>query len=105
MNYVLIKVIPKADGIVDSETDIAISSSKKKLKEYCKKNDINYEIALQETDLLDLMEGIYLKVEEGDYILFDNMDLTKAFFMRVPRKVYDKLYEQVDMSKYKNVTN
>ena len=45
------------------------------------------------------------EVEEGDYILFDNMDLTKAFFMRVPRKVYDKLYEQVDMSKYKNVTN
>ena len=34
----------------------------------CKKGGVNAETALRQTDLTGTMEGIYIKVEAGDYV-------------------------------------
>ena len=38
------------------------------------------EMAIQQTDLSEIMEGIYIKVEEGDYVI-DRLKYVRASFL------------------------
>ncbi len=38
------------------------------------------EMAIQQTDLSGIMEGIYIKVEEGDYVI-DRLKYVRASFL------------------------
>jgi len=46
----------------------------------CQKGGVNPEIAISQTDLTGIMEGIYLKVEEGDYVI-DRLKYVRASFL------------------------
>lgn len=38
------------------------------LEEQCKKSGVEFSSAVRQTDLTGIMEGIYIKIEEGDYV-------------------------------------
>jgi len=46
----------------------------------CKKGGVNPDIAAGQTDLSGTMEGIYIKVEEGDYVI-DRLKYVRASFL------------------------
>lgn len=46
----------------------------------CKKSGVNPETAARQTDLSGIMEGIYIKVEEGDYVI-DRLKFVRASFL------------------------
>ena len=46
----------------------------------CKKGGVNLETALQQSDLTGIMEGIYIKVEDGDYVT-DRLKFVRASFL------------------------
>ena len=50
------------------------------LKRECEKLDIPYELTEKQTDTTDLMEGIYIKVEDGDYVT-DRLKYVRASFL------------------------
>lgn len=50
------------------------------LCEQCKRGGANVEMAIQQTDLSGIMEGIYIKVEEGDYVI-DRLKYVRASFL------------------------
>lgn len=46
----------------------------------CEKSGVNPEQALRQTDLTGIMEGIYIKVESGDYVT-DRLKFVRASFL------------------------
>ena len=46
----------------------------------CKKGGVNPETATRQTDLSGIMEGVYIKVEEGDYVI-DRLKFVRASFL------------------------
>lgn len=46
----------------------------------CKKGGVHPETALRQTDLSGVMEGVYIKVEDGDYVT-DRMKFVRASFL------------------------
>ncbi len=46
----------------------------------CQKSGVNPETALRQTDLSGTMEGIYIKVEDGDYVT-DRLKFVRASFL------------------------
>lgn len=48
----------------------------------CKKSGVNPETALRQTDLTGTMEGIYIKVEDGDYVT-DRLKFVRNSFLSV----------------------
>lgn len=50
------------------------------LKRQCEELGLSYERARQQTDATDLMEGIYIKVEDGDYVT-DRMKYVRSSFL------------------------
>ena len=46
----------------------------------CEKGESNPEIAVKQTDLSGIMEGIYIKVEDGDYVT-DRLKYVRASFL------------------------
>ena len=46
----------------------------------CKKGSVNPDTATRQTDLSGTMEGIYIKVEEGDYVI-DRLKYVRASFL------------------------
>ena len=46
----------------------------------CKKSGADIEIAVKQTDLSGIMEGIYIKVEDGDYVT-DRLKYVRASFL------------------------
>lgn len=46
----------------------------------CQKGGVNSERAARQTDLSGIMEGIYIKVEEGDYVI-DRLKYVRASFL------------------------
>ncbi|GFI23579.1 hypothetical protein IMSAGC011_02368 [Lachnospiraceae bacterium] len=46
----------------------------------CQKNGIDSELAVRQTDLTGIMEGIYIKVEEGDYVI-DRLKFVRGTFL------------------------
>lgn len=46
----------------------------------CQKGGVNPETAARQTDLSGIMEGIYIKVEEGDYVI-DRLKYVRASFL------------------------
>ena len=46
----------------------------------CEKSGVNPEPALRQTDLTGIMEGIYIKVEDGDYVT-DRLKFVRASFL------------------------
>ncbi|MDE7224186.1 MAG: RNA ligase family protein [Acetatifactor sp.] len=46
----------------------------------CQKAGVNPEIAARQTDLSGIMEGIYIKVEEGDYVI-NRLKFVRASFL------------------------
>ncbi len=55
---------------------------KKSLEEQCVKGNARLDQTLLQTDLCGLMEGIYIKVEEGDYVL-DRLKYVRPTFLNV----------------------
>ncbi len=56
------------------------SDPKKNLEEQCRKGSARLEETFLQTDLRGLMEGIYIKVEEGDYVL-DRLKYVRPTFL------------------------
>ena len=56
------------------------SDPKKNLEEQCRKGGARLEETFLQTDLCGLMEGIYIKVEEGDYVL-DRLKYVRPTFL------------------------
>ena len=46
----------------------------------CKKSGVNSELAARQTDLTGIMEGIYIKVEDGDYVT-DRLKYVRGSFL------------------------
>ena len=46
----------------------------------CNKNRVNAELAQRQTDLSGIMEGIYIKVEDGDYVI-DRLKYVRGSFL------------------------
>ena len=46
----------------------------------CNKSGVNPEITIQQTDLTGTMEGIYIKVEEGEYVI-DRLKFVRGSFL------------------------
>ncbi len=46
----------------------------------CQKGGVNPETAARQTDLSGIMEGVYIKVEEGDYVI-DRLKFVRASFL------------------------
>lgn len=46
----------------------------------CKKNGVTPELAIRQTDLTGIMEGIYIKVEDGDYVT-DRLKFVRGSFL------------------------
>ena len=46
----------------------------------CKKGGVNPETAARQTDLSGIMEGVYIKVEEGDYVI-DRLKYVRSSFL------------------------
>ena len=46
----------------------------------CKKSGVDPEAALRQTDLTGVMEGIYIKVEDGDYVT-DRLKYVRGSFL------------------------
>lgn len=46
----------------------------------CQKGGVNPETAARQTDVSGIMEGIYIKVEEGDYVI-DRLKFVRASFL------------------------
>lgn len=46
----------------------------------CQKGGVNPETAVRQTDLSGIMEGIYIKVEEGDYVI-NRLKFVRASFL------------------------
>ncbi|AKA69299.1 RNA ligase family protein [Clostridium scatologenes] len=55
-------------------------SWQKNLEKSCSELDLSYEIAKKQTDTTDLMEGIYIKVEDENYVL-SRMKYVRASFL------------------------
>mgnify|MGYP001086558715 FL=1 len=54
--------------------------SKENLRIQCQKNRVDFESALRQTDLTGIMEGIYIKVEDGDYVT-DRLKFVRGSFL------------------------
>ena len=52
----------------------------KSLLAQCKKSGVNTEPALRQTDLTGIMEGIYIKVEDGDHVT-DRLKFVRGSFL------------------------
>ncbi len=52
----------------------------KRLAEQCKKSGVNLEQTTRQTDLSGMMEGIYIKVEDGDFVT-DRLKLVRGSFL------------------------
>ena len=52
----------------------------KSLSEQCKKSGVNLEQTMRQTDLSGTMEGIYIKVEDGDFVT-DRLKLVRGSFL------------------------
>lgn len=50
------------------------------LKEQCETLGLSYELAKRQTDATDLMEGIYIKVENDDYVI-DRLKYVRSTFL------------------------
>ncbi|PNV62934.1 DNA ligase [Clostridium sp. chh4-2] len=50
------------------------------LEKQCRDQGLSFELAKQQTDGTDLMEGIYIKVEEGDYVV-DRLKYVRSSFL------------------------
>ncbi len=46
----------------------------------CRKNKVDFESAVRQTDLTGIMEGIYIKVEDGDYVT-DRLKYVRGSFL------------------------
>ncbi len=53
---------------------------KQSLQIQCQKTGLNPELVTSQTDLTGIMEGIYIKVEEGDYVI-DRMKYVRNSFL------------------------
>jgi len=53
---------------------------KQSLRAQCKKNGADAELAIRQTDLTGIMEGIYIKVEDGDYVT-DRLKFVRGSFL------------------------
>lgn len=53
---------------------------KESLRIQCQKNRVDFESALRQTDLTGIMEGIYIKVEDGDYVT-DRLKFVRGSFL------------------------
>ena len=58
---------------------ISVAAEKHFLSQ-CQKGGVNPETAARQTDLSGIMEGIYIKVEEGDYVI-DRLKYVRASFL------------------------
>lgn len=54
--------------------------AEKHFYEQCQKSGVNPETAVRQTDLSKVMEGIYIKVEDGDYVT-DRLKFVRASFL------------------------
>lgn len=89
-DYSFIKsVLVLKEGIVTSKDEITASLSKsnfksdrwkENLEKSCSELGLSYEIARKQTDATDLMEGIYIKVEDEDCVL-SRMKYVRASFL------------------------
>lgn len=78
-NYSFIKsVLVLKEGIVTNKDEITVllhksnfksDKWKRNLENSCNELGLSYEIAKKQTDATDLMEGIYIKLEDEDYVL------------------------------------
>ena len=50
------------------------------LRAQCQKNKADTELAIRQTDLTGIMEGIYIKVEDGDYVT-DRLKFVRGSFL------------------------
>lgn len=46
----------------------------------CRKSSVDFELACRQTDLTGIMEGIYIKVEDGDYVT-DRLKFVRGSFL------------------------
>ncbi|MDS0526043.1 RNA ligase family protein [Clostridium sp. SHJSY1] len=53
---------------------------REKLNESCIELGLSYELAKKQTDVTDLMEGLYIKIEDENYVL-DRMKYVRASFL------------------------
>ena len=53
---------------------------KESLGQQCRKGKVDYEKTVGQTDLSGIMEGIYIKVEEGDYVI-DRLKYVRSSFL------------------------
>lgn len=77
------------EGVIDSQESLisylgrsAFQSLQwqKRLEQYCRQTGQNYELVQKQTDSSSYMEGIYIKVEEGDYVI-DRLKYVRASFL------------------------
>ena len=50
------------------------------LRAQCQKNGVDAELTIRQTDLTGIMEGIYIKVEDGDYVT-DRLKFVRGSFL------------------------
>ncbi|AAK78728.1 ATP-dependent RNA circularization protein (DNA/RNA ligase family) [Clostridium acetobutylicum] len=89
-DYGFIKsVLVLKEGIITSKKEITTLLGKSNFKSHnwrenleirCSELTLSYEIAKKQTDLSDLMEGIYIKLEDEDYVL-SRMKYVRASFL------------------------
>ena len=54
--------------------------SEKSFLAQCQKSGVNAQTAFRQTDLTGIMEGIYIKVEDGDYVM-DRLKFVRGSFL------------------------
>ncbi|AKN29975.1 DNA ligase [Clostridium carboxidivorans P7] len=89
-SYPFIKsVLVLKEGMLKSKDEITTLLGKSNFKSHnwqrsleksCSELDLSYEIAKKQTDTTDLMEGIYIKVEDENYVL-SRMKYVRASFL------------------------
>lgn len=53
---------------------------KQSLLAQCRKSKVDFEATVRQTDLTGVMEGIYIKVEDGDYVT-DRLKYVRGSFL------------------------
>lgn len=89
-DYTFIKsVLVLKEGIINSKNEITAVLGKSNFKSYrwkenleksCNELGLYYEFAKKQSDATDLMEGIYIKVEDENYVL-NRMKYVRASFL------------------------